>query len=143
MATKKETKTTPEVTEKIIKKAKKSSAFFKGGQGRMYVTSTFNTTRVTFTDTNGNVVSWGSAGTNGFKGSKRATPFAATTIIETGLNKAKTAGLTAVEVYLKGPGTGKDAALHVLKNSGMEINLLADITPVPHNGCRPKKHRRV
>ncbi len=125
------------------KKTKKVPAFFKSGQGRMYVMSTFNTTRVTFTDVNGNVVSWSSAGTCGFKGSKRSTPFAATTIIEEGLRRAKTAGLTSVAVYLKGPGTGKDAAIRVLKTSGLDISLLADITPIPHNGCRPKKPRRV
>ena len=109
----------------------------------MYVTSTFNTTRVTFTDTNGNVVLWSTAGSCGFKGSKRSTPFAATTIVEEGLRKAKAAGLTSIEVFLKGPGTGKDAALRVLKTSGLDINLLADITPIPHNGCRSKKPRRV
>ena len=150
MATKKDTKTesktAPQTTPKVVKKlvkTKKTNAFFKSGQGRMYVMSTFNTTRVTFTDTNGNVVSWSSAGTCGFKGSKRSTPFAATTIIEEGLRKAKAAGLTTVEVYLKGPGTGKDAAIRVLKTSGMDISLLADITPIPHNGCRSKKPRRV
>jgi len=130
-------------TNSTTKKAKKTTSFFRSGQGRMYVNSTFNTTRVTFTDSKGNVVSWSSAGTCGFKGSKRSTPFAATTIIEEGLRKAKANGLTSVDVYLKGPGIGKDAALRVLKNSGLEINLLADITPIPHNGCRSKKPRRV
>lgn len=130
-------------TTKSRVKSKKAPAFFRSGQGRMYVTSTFNTTRVTFTDSRGSVVSWESAGTCGFKGSKRSTPFAATTIIEEGLRKAKTAGLTSVEVFLKGPGTGKDAALRVLKTSGLDIHLLADVTPIPHNGCRPKKPRRV
>jgi len=126
-----------------IKTKKANSAHFKSGQGRMYVKSTFNTTYVSFTDTSGNVVSWSSAGTCGFKGAKRSTPFAATTIIEEGLRKAKSLGLTALEVYLKGPGPGKDAAVRVLKTSGMDINLLADTTPIPHNGCRPRKARRV
>ena len=137
-------KTANPVKAAIVKKVKKASAIhFKSGQGKMYVKSTFNTTYVTFTDTAGNTVSWSSAGTCGFKGAKRSTPFAATTIIEEGLRKAKTLGITGVDVYLKGPGPGKDAALRVLKTSGVEINMLADTTPVPHNGCRPRKHRRV
>lgn len=140
------TETTPEVASKAVsttKKTKKIASFFRSGEGRMYVSSTFNTTRVTFTDTQGNVVLWSTAGSCGFKGSKRSTPFAATTIIEEGMRRAKENGLTSVEVFLKGPGTGKDAALRVLKTSGLDINLLADITPIPHNGCRSKKPRRV
>jgi len=136
-------KAASKVTPKAIKKAKKTPAFFRSGQGRMYVASTFNTTRVTFTDIKGNVIVWSTAGTCNFKGSKRSTPFAATTIIEDGLRKAKAIGLTSADVYLKGPGTGKDAALRVLKQSGLDINLLADITPIPHNGCRSKKTRKV
>lgn len=129
---------------KVTTKAKKSSAVhFKNGQGKMYVKSTFNTTYVSFTNSNGDVVCWSSAGTCGFKGSKRSTPFAATTIIEEGLRKAKSLGMNTIDVYLKGPGPGKDAAIRVLKTAGLEINLLADTTPIPHNGCRPKKHRRV
>lgn len=124
-------------------RSKKTHAHFKGGQGRMYVKSTFNTTYVSFTDPDGNVVCWSSAGTCGFKGAKRSTPFAATTIIEEGLRKAKSLGLNSLEVYLKGPGPGKDAAIRVLKTAGIDINLLADTTPIPHNGCRPKKTRRV
>jgi small subunit ribosomal protein S11 len=145
MATdKKETTSKKETAPKVVaKKTKKAASYFKSGHGRMYVRSTFNTTRVTFTDAKGNVVSWSSAGTCGFKGSKRSTPFAATTIVEEGLRKAKTAGLNSVDVYLKGPGNGKDAAIRVLKTAGLDINLLADITPIPHNGCRPKKPRRV
>jgi len=129
---------------KATSKAKKASAVhFKGGQGKMFVKSTFNTTYVSFANMNGDVVCWSSAGTCGFKGAKRSTPFAATTIIEEGTRKAKSLGLTSVDVFLKGPGPGKDAALRVLKTSGVEINLLADTTPIPHNGCRPKKTRRV
>ncbi len=142
-STKESVKDSPKTTPKTSKKTKKNAAYFKSGEGRMYVTSTFNTTRVTFTDTSGNVVLWSTAGSCGFKGSKRSTPFAATTIVEEGLRRAKAAGLTAIEVFLKGPGTGKDAALRVLKTSGLDINLLADITPIPHNGCRSKKPRRV
>jgi len=138
MATK---KSTTKITKKNIKKA--STAHFKGGSGRMNVKATFNSTYVSFSDTAGNVVIWSAAGTCGFKGARRSTPFAATTIIEEDLRKAKAAGLTSVEVFLKGPGPGKDAALRVPKTSGLDINLIADITPIPHNGCRPKKPRRV
>lgn len=141
-------KTTSKVTQKAAQKAapkvKKSNAIhFKSGQGKMYVKSTFNTTYVSFTNMNGDVVSWSSAGICGFKGARRSTPFAATTIIEEGVRKAKGLGLSTVEVFLKGPGPGKDAALRVLKTSGLEISMLADTTAIPHNGCRPKKSRRV
>jgi len=134
----------PEIKSKTIIKTKKaSSAHFKSGQGKMYVKSTFNNTSVSFTDMNGNVICWSSAGTCGFKGAKRSTPFAATTTVDEGLRKAKTLGVTTLEVFLKGPGPGKDASIRLLKNSGIDINLLADTTPIPHNGCRPKKSRRV
>lgn len=109
----------------------------------MYVKATFNTTYVSFTDEKGNVICWSSAGTAGFKGARRSTPFAATTIIEEGLKKAKALSLTSLDVYIKGPGPGRDAAIRVLKLAGLDINMIADITPVPHNGCRPKKPRRV
>lgn len=138
-----EVKSKTKTVAKVVKTKKASAIHFKSGTGKMYVKSTFNTTYVTFTDTTGNTVCWSSAGTCGFKGAKRSTPFAATTIIEEGLRKAKTLGITSVDAYLKGPGPGKDAALRVLKTSGVEINMLADTTPVPHNGCRPRKHRRV
>jgi len=134
----------PEIKTKTIVKTKKaSSAHFKSGQGKMYVKSTFNNTSVSFTDMNGNVICWSSAGTCGFKGAKRSTPYAATTTVDEGLRKAKTLGVTTLEVFLKGPGPGKDASIRLLKNSGIDINLLADTTPIPHNGCRPKKARRV
>ena len=140
----KKSTTKPAANVTKVNKVKKASAIhFKSGQGKMFVKSTFNTTYVTFTDAGGNTICWSSAGTCGFKGAKRSTPFAATTIIEEGLRKAKTLGMTSVDAYLKGPGPGKDAALRVLKTSGVEINMLADTTPIPHNGCRPRKHRRV
>lgn len=126
MATKKTTQTT-----------------FKNGHGRMYVKATFNTTYVSFTNESGAVLCWSSAGTSGFKGARRSTPFAATTIIEDGLKKAKAKNLTSLDVYVKGPGPGRDAAMRVLKNAGVDINMIADVTPIPHNGCRPKKPRRV
>lgn len=112
-------------------------------QGRMYVTATFNNTLVTFTDSTGDTIAWGSTGKMGFKGSRKATPFAATTAIEQALVSAKEKGLKEVEVYIKGPGPGRDAALRVLRNSGVKIIQIADVTPIPHNGCRPKKRRRV
>lgn len=133
----------PKANTKTTKKRKSNAISFKNGQGRMYVKSTFNTTHVSFTNSNGDVVCWSSAGTCGFKGSKRSTPFAATTIVEEGLRKAKSLGLNSLDVFLKGPGPGKDAAVRVLKTAGLDINVLADTTPVPHNGCRPKKPRRV
>ncbi|MBI3954548.1 30S ribosomal protein S11 [Candidatus Collierbacteria bacterium] len=126
MATKKQTKVT-----------------FKNGHGRMYVKATFNTTMVSFTDDQGNVICWSSAGICGFKGARRSTPFAATTIIEEGLKRARAANLSSLEVYLKGPGPGKDAALKVIKNAGLEVTLIADVTPIPHNGARPEKPRRI
>lgn len=122
---------------------KKTTTQFKGGKGRMYVKATFNTTYVSFTDEKGNVICWSSAGTTGFKGARRGTPFAATTIIEEGLKKAKAANINSIDVYIKGPGPGRDAAVRVLKTAGIDINMIADVTPIPHNGCRPKKPRRV
>lgn len=124
-------------------KKKTDKAQFKGGKGRLYVKATFNTTYVSFTDEKGNVICWSSAGTTGFKGARRATPFAATSIIEEGLKKAKNANINNLDVYIKGPGPGRDAAIRVLKTAGIEINMIADVTPIPHNGCRPKKPRRV
>lgn len=111
--------------------------------GKVFITATFNNTLVTFTDSTGNVLAWGSSGAVGFKGARRATPFAATTAVETAARKAMARGLKEVEVYLKGPGSGRDAALRALRAVGMKMSLIADITPMPHNGPRPKKRRRV
>ncbi len=111
--------------------------------GKVFVTATFNNTLVSITDAAGNVVAWGSAGAAGFKGARKATPFAATTAVETAARKAMAAGIKEVEVYLKGPGSGRDAALRALKAAGMKMNLIADVTPIPHNGARLKKRRRV
>ena len=105
--------------------------------------ATFNNTLVTFTDIQGNTIAWSSTGKVGFKGSRKATPYAATTAIEQALTRAKERGLKETEVYIKGPGPGRDAALRVLRGSGLKITQIADITPIPHNGCRPKKRRRV
>ena len=109
----------------------------------MCITATFNNTLVAVTDDQGNVVVWGSSGHAGFKGSRKSTPFAATTTIDQVINKAKALGLQRVRVYIKGPGPGRDAVLRVLRNIDLKIGLLADITPMPHNGTRPKKRRRI
>lgn len=111
--------------------------------GKVYITATFNNTLVTITDAAGNAVAWGSAGASGFKGARRATPFAATSAVEATARKAMNAGIKEVEVFLKGPGSGRDAALRALKSVGMKMTLIADVTPVAHNGARAEKRRRV
>ena len=124
-------------------KTKKKTTTRIVDQGRMYVKSTFNNTLVTFTDLNGQVIAWSSTGTAGFKGTRKSTPYAATTTIEDAVRKARERGLSSVEVFIKGPGPGRDAALRVLRSPGLNVSMIADITPIPHNGCRPKKPRRV
>ena len=113
-------------------------------KGKIYITATFNNTLVTVTDEHGNTLAWSSSGSVGFKGTRKSTPFAATTAVDQVIKKAvSTYGLREVEVYIKGPGTGRDAYLRAIKNAGLSISMIADITPVPHNGVRPKKKRRV
>ena len=112
-------------------------------KGKVFVTATFNNTIVTITDTSGNTIAWGSSGLVGFKGARKSTPFAATTAVEATAKKASAMGLREVEVYIKGPGAGRDAALRALKAVGLNITLIADVTPMPHNGVRAKKKRRV
>jgi len=112
-------------------------------KGKVFITATFNNTLVTITDEKGNTLFWGSSGLVGFKGARKATPYAATTAVEVVARKAQDAGLREVEVFIKGPGSGRDAALRALKAVGLRITLIADITPIPHNGVRPKKKRRV
>lgn len=112
-------------------------------EGRIYITATFNNTLVTITDKVGNTLFWGSAGAAGFRGARKSTPYAATLTIDNVAQKAKNAGLTNVEVYIKGPGPGRDAAVRALRAAGLDITMIADVTPMPHNGCRPKKKRRV
>lgn len=114
-----------------------------GPKGRVYVTATFNNTLVTITDEQGNTLCWGTAGSSGFKGARKSTPFAATTTVEMVARKAQNSGIREVEVYIKGPGAGRDAALRALKSVGLNITMIADVTPIPHNGVRPKKKRRV
>lgn len=115
----------------------------QASSGKVFINASFNNTLVTITDLGGNVISWGSAGASGFKGARKATPFAATTAVETCARKAMAVGLKEVEVYLKGPGAGRDAALRALRSVGLKMNLIADVTPMAHNGSRPKKRRRV
>lgn len=113
-------------------------------KGRVYIAASFNNTLITVTDEKGNTLGWGSSGNVGFKGTRKSTPFAATTAVDQVVKKVISAtGLRSVEVFLKGPGAGRDAALRALKNAGLIINMIADVTPMPHNGVRPKKKRRV
>lgn len=112
-------------------------------KGKIFITATFNNTLVTITDEQGNAICWGSSGMAGFKGARKSTPYAATTAVEAVSRKAMDMGLREVEVYIKGPGAGRDAALRGIKGVGLSITLIADVTPIPHNGVRPKKKRRV
>ena len=111
--------------------------------GEVHIHSTFNNTIVTITDLEGNVVSWASAGTQGVKGSKKSTPFAAGMAAESAGKAAVEMGMKKVEVYIKGPGSGRETAIRAIQAAGLEITLIKDVTPIPHNGCRPPKKRRV
>ena len=111
--------------------------------GAVHIQSTFNNTIVTITDAQGNTLSWASAGELGFRGSKKSTPFAAQTAAETAAKAAQEYGLKNVEVFVKGPGAGREAAIRALQGVGLEVKLIKDVTPIPHNGCRPPKRRRV
>ena len=112
-------------------------------KGAAHIQSTFNNTIVTITDVQGNAVSWASSGEMGFRGSKKSTPFAAQTAAETAAKVAVDHGMKTVEVYVKGPGSGREAAIRALSACGLEVTSIRDVTPVPHNGCRPPKRRRV
>lgn len=112
-------------------------------RGAAHIQSTFNNTIVTITDLQGNAVAWSSAGVNGFKGSRKSTPFAAQIAAEAAAKQAMESGMKTVEVYVKGPGAGREAAIRALQTAGLEISLIKDVTPIPHNGCRPPKRRRV
>lgn len=111
--------------------------------GVAHIQATFNNTIITFTDTAGNVVAWSTAGTLGFKGSKKSTPYAAQMAAEDAGKKAMVHGMKSIDIYVKGPGSGRESALRALQAVGFRINLIKDITPIPHNGCRPPKRRRV
>lgn len=112
-------------------------------RGVAHIKSTFNNTMVTITDTNGNAISWASSGNMGFKGSRKSTPFAAQMAAENAAKEAMEHGMKEVEVFVKGPGAGREAAIRALQAAGLEVNLIKDVTPIPHNGCRPPKRRRV
>ena len=112
-------------------------------KGHAHIQSTFNNTIVTLSDVQGNAISWASAGQLGFKGSRKSTPFAAQMAAETATKAAIEHGLTSVDVFVKGPGAGREAAIRALQAAGLEVTMIKDVTPIPHNGCRPPKRRRV
>ncbi len=112
-------------------------------RGRAHIQSTFNNSIITLTDMQGNVIAWSSAGQLGFKGSRKSTPFAAQMAAEAAAKAAMEQGLKIIEVYVKGPGAGREAAIRSLQAAGLEVSLIKDVTPIPHNGCRPPKRRRV
>ena len=128
------------VTKKVIKKRREKKNIERGAA---HISATFNNTIVTITDIHGNAVSWASAGEMGFKGSRKSTPFAAQSASEAAAKKAIDHGMKTVEVYVKGPGSGRESAIRALQTMGLEISLIKDVTPIPHNGCRPPKRRRV
>ena len=125
-----------------VKKTKKRDRKV-GSNGVAHVQASFNNTIITITDTDGNVISWASAGKAGFKGSRKSTPFAAQVAAEATAREAINMGLKRVEVWVKGPGSGREAAIRSLQVAGLEISAIKDVTPIPHNGCRPPKRRRV
>lgn len=112
-------------------------------EGRAYIQSTFNNTIITLTDVGGNILSWGSAGTMGFKGSRKGTAFAAQRAAESAAKKAMDHGLRQIEIFIRGPGAGREAAIRSLQAAGLNVTSIRDVTPIPHNGCRPPKRRRV
>ena len=125
---------------KVTKKRRERKNIEKG---TVHIQATFNNTIVTITDVNGNAISWASAGELGFKGSRKNTPYAAQTAAEAAAKGAMEHGMKTVEVYVKGPGNGREAAIRALQTAGLNITLIKDVTPIPHNGCRPPKRRRV
>lgn len=127
-------------TKKVIKKRRDKKNIEKGAA---HIQATFNNTIVTITDVAGNAVSWASAGELGFKGSRKSTPFAAQSAAESAAKGAAEHGMKTVEVFVKGPGPGREAAIRALQTAGLDISLIKDVTPIPHNGCRPPKRRRV
>lgn len=140
-STKKGQKTKAESPQKSRKEQKKGVKI--SNIGKVYITSTFNNTLVTITNDKGDPIAWSSAGAAGFKGTRKSTPFAASSAVEQVVRKAVEKGLRMVEVYVKGPGAGRDSALRAIKSGGLSILLIADITPIPHNGPRAKKKRRI
>ncbi|MBS7298641.1 MAG: 30S ribosomal protein S11 [Eubacteriales bacterium] len=129
---------------KVAKKTTRTRRVKKNiERGAAHIASSFNNTIVTITDVDGNALSWASAGGMGFRGSKKSTPFAAQTAAETAAKAAMEHGLKTVEVFVKGPGAGREAAIRALQAAGLEVTMIKDVTPIPHNGCRPPKRRRV
>ncbi|MFQ5560561.1 MAG: 30S ribosomal protein S11 [Nitrospinota bacterium] len=125
----------------VEKKSKKIKRVVTNG--KVYIQATFNNTIITITDVSGGVISWSTAGASGFKGARKSTPFASQTASETAAKKAVEMGMKKVEVFVKGPGSGRESAIRALQGAGMEVESINDITPIPHNGCRPSKRRRV
>lgn len=128
----------PKKKKKGARKARK-----KVSEGRAYIQSSFNNTTITITDMQGNVIAWGSSGTAGFKGSRKGTPYAAQLAARDAAHRAMGDGLRRVDVYIKGPGSGREAAIRALQASGIAVTAIRDVTPIPHNGCRPRGRRRV
>jgi small subunit ribosomal protein S11 len=124
----------------VAKKKKEKKSVY---EGNVYIQATFNNTIITITDLNGNAISWASSGGLGFRGAKKSTPFAAQTIAETAVQKALNVGLREVNVYVKGPGVGRESAIRQLGALGLKVRTINDVTPIPHNGCRPRKARRI
>ena len=129
-----------EAAKKVVKKRRERKNIEKGA---VHIQATFNNTIVTISDVEGNTISWASAGELGFKGSRKSTPFAAQSASETAAKAAMEHGLKSVEVFVKGPGSGRESAIRALETVGLQITMIKDVTPVPHNGCRPPKRRRV
>ena len=128
------------VAKKVVKKRRERKNIEKGA---VHIQATFNNTIITISDVEGHTISWASAGELGFKGSRKSTPFAAQSASETAAKAAVEHGLKSVEVYVKGPGSGRESAIRALETVGLQITMIKDVTPVPHNGCRPPKRRRV
>ena len=126
--------------KRVVKKRREKRSVTNG---QVHIQATFNNTIVTITDANGNAISWASAGELGFKGSRKSTPFAAQSAAETAAKAAMEHGLKTVEVYVKGPGSGRESAIRALETVGLTVTMIKDVTPIPHNGCRPPKRRRV
>ena len=128
-------------TKKVVIKRRKDKKNIE--KGSAHISSSYNNTIVTITDVNGNAISWASAGGLGFKGSKKSTPFAAQMAAETAAKAAMDHGLKSVEVFVKGPGSGRESAIRALQTAGLDVTMIKDVTPIPHNGCRPPTRRRV
>jgi small subunit ribosomal protein S11 len=124
----------------VTKKRKEKKTVY---EGNVYIQATFNNTIISITDLNGNAIAWASSGGLGFRGAKKSTPFAAQTVAETAVQKAVTYGLREVHVYVKGPGIGRESAIRQLGALGLKVRSISDVTPIPHNGCRPRKTRRI